>query len=272
MAPKILLSEIVTEAINHNPYASPEQVLDGIVSIMEKEVLPLVIRDLSLPDFPSWAKMTIELKGRKAKKKFRPKETLKEKRAIIQQVEYLKKLNWDGINTSAPSIHFSDHDDLMGIPQLGMSFEIEPKRRRPRAKVPAIESAHRPYASIPFALERKNPFVLSSEIQEKIISDSRFEGLFKNVEVSVRKLIETRNLEAYLNVFSKSDLEIPTWEKYVITINLPSRMSFEERMKIWEIFDLTIRSKIADLAKKADEKTREYLDNMNKKLFVHMEL
>lgn len=272
MASKTLSSEIFTEAINRNPHASTEEILEGFVNIMEIEILPSVIRDLSLPDFPSWAKMAIESRGRKGKKKFRPKETLKEKRAIIQQVEYLKKLNWDGVNTRTPTIYFSDHDDLMGLPQLGKSFEIKPKRRKPKTEVPTIESAHKPYARVPFPSERKNPFVLSNEIQERIISDSLLEGLFKNVEVSIRKLIETRNLEAYLDVSFKSDLEIPTWEKYVITIDLPSRMSFEEKMRIWEIFDLTIRNKISDLAKKVDDKTREYLDNMNKNLFVHMEL
>lgn len=272
MVSQTLFSDILTEAINRNPQASPEDILEGLVNILETEILPSVIRDLRLPPFPSWAKMAIKSRGRKSRKKFQPTETLRQRRAVIQQVEYLKKLNWDGVNTPTPAVHFSDHDDVIGLPQLGMSFEIETRRRRSKTKFPIIELPHKPYARVSFPLERKNPFVLSDEVQERVVSDPLLEGLFKNVEISIRELIETRGLEACLSVSFKSDLEIPTWEKYVIKITLPPRTKFEERMKIWEIFDLTIRNKILELAKKADDKTREYLESTNKNLYVHMEL
>jgi len=272
MSSQTLFSEILTEAMHYNPHASSEQILDGVINMLEKEILPSVIRDLSLPDFPSWARMAIDLKGRKVKKRLRPKETLKEKRAIIQQVEYLRKLDWDGVDTATPTIYFSDHDDLVSRHQLRMPCETKPASYEPRVKTPTFKTAHKPYASFPFPSERRNTLVLSSEVQEKIVSDSRLENLLKNVEISVRRLVETRDLEAYLDVSFKSDLEIPTWEKYVININLPPRTNFDEKMKIWEIFDLTIRNKITGLSKEADDSTKEYLNNINKKLFVHMEL
>lgn len=272
MSPQTLLSEILNEAANLNPHASPQQILEGFFNILEREVLPSVIRDTSLPTFPSWAKITADMKRMRVKKKFRPKETLKEKRSIIQQVEFLRKLNWDGVDTATPNIYFSGHDNLISLPQLGMSFEIKPAPEKSAVKAPSQEIAHKPYSSVPFPSRKRNRFSLSNEIQEKIISDTRLENVFRNVEISIRRLIETRNLETYLDVSSKSDLEIPTWEKYVITVSLPPRMNFDEKMKIWEIIDLTIRGKISDLSKKVDQKTREYLDEINKKLFVHMEL
>lgn len=272
MSSQTFISEILTVAKNHNPQASPEQILKGFIDILEKEVLPYAIRDVSMPSFPSWVKMATDMRGRKIKKKFLPKETLEEKRLVIQQVEYLRKLSWNGVDTETPGAYISDCDDLISPPQLGRSFEIEPILDKPRVKAPSLETAHRPYARVPFPSKRRNRFSISSVIQERIVSDTRLENVLKNIETGIRKLIETRNLEAYLEVYCKSDLEIPTWEKYIITVSPPLRMTFEEKMKIWEVFDLTIRNRISDLSKTADRKTEKYLNEINKKLFVHMEL
>jgi len=277
MNSQTLISKIVTEAMNYNPNASIDDILGGIFTIMEREVLPAVFKGVSLPDFPSWSDIVIESKkGKIIRKGPRPStHLLKERRLIIQQIEYLRqKLDWNGNKTLTTYPYLANFDNLIGIPETGQpSIKMEPKYDGEETRVPFIEDLGKTYPSILPALKPKYQITFSNLVQEKIISNPLFERIFSKIEVSLRRLIEERNLEANVEVFFQSDIEIPNWEKSVITIkDLPLKMTFEDKMKIWEIFDLTVRSRIAELAEEMDENTRKYLKDLNRNLFVHMEL
>lgn len=70
----------------------------------------------------------------------------------------------------------------------------------------------------------------------------------------------------------KSDVEIPSWKKCVLTIHPPSELTFDERMNISTIFDVAIRKTINEMKKEADVTTTDYLKNLNRSMFVHIDL
>lgn len=274
MSTQTLLSEIMTEAKNHNPDASSSEIAQGIVGIMEREILPEVLRDVSLPPFPSWSDMLIESKGRRIRKRFRSREILEERRIILQQIEYVRRgLVWDGTDTIAPTPHFPDFTSVIEVPESGKSSIKEiPKHDGEETQAPTAEIIDKPYPTITPQPKLKSQITLSTEFQEKIITEPLLEQTFKNVEVGIRELIDARNLEANIDVSFRLDFEIPSWKKLVINVGVPSQVDFKDRMNIWTMFDLAIRNKITSLAKDASDDMREYLGNLNKDLFVHIEL
>jgi hypothetical protein len=274
MSSNTIYGQILTEARNHNPEASPDEILNGLVTILENEILPEVLQDMRLPKFPSLSDMLhSESTGRLVKRKFEPTETLRKRRDVIQQIERTKRqLGWDGNNESKVLPYFSNSNDLAVFPELSVSSAERAKSYVEKPEIPIPEKIDEPYPK--FFPPSKLPYqiVLSEAFQKRILSDPMFENIFKNIEISMRSLIASRGLEADISVISLTDFEIPSWEKLVININPLSSMDFKERMNVWTIFDITIRNKMADLAKDADEKTQEFLRNLNKRLYLHIEL
>jgi len=273
MSSQTLYSEILNEVTKHNPHASPGEISAGIIAVMEKEIIPKVIQDLSLPKFPSWTDISIrKSRGRQRKKRFKSATSLEKRRTIIQQIGYMRRqMNWDGDSTSAPTSYFLDSDNGISPPELNMPYIREPIKHDVE-KIEKTEVEDDPYGSLLMPPKAKYLINLSKEFQEKMLSDSLFGDVFRKIEVSIRELIDARNLKINIDVSYRTDLEIPSWKKYVITIDFPPQIKFEERTRIWTILDLTIRNRISELAEKADIEIRKYLKNLNKIFFVHIEL
>lgn len=272
MSSQTLYSEVLSELKRYNPHASPSQISAGIITIMEKEILPRVFRDLSLPKFPSWTDITIrKSRARQARKRYRSIRSLERRRTIIQQVEYMRhQLSWDGDSTSTPPHHFLDSCGGISPPESNTP-SIEEKIGY-LEKIEKIEVGDDPYGTLSLPPKAKYQIVLSKEFQEKMLSDALLEEVFREIEVCTRELIENRNLETNIDVSFRQDIEILSWKKYVITIQFPPLTDFKQRTRIWTILDLTIRKRIAELAERADRNTREYLNGLNKNLFIHIEL
>lgn len=272
MSSQLSFSEIFSELKKYNPHASESEISAGIIEILEKEILPRVLQQMSLTSFPSWRDVAIQESGRRIKKRFRPKESLEERRRIIQQVEYVKReLHWDGGTLPLPILSFPDADNIIGPPESDMP-SAKQLIEHDEKEIETFNERDDPYGRKLSPSREKYQIVLSKEFQEKILSDALFEEVFRKIEVSIRKLINVRNFETNVDVSFRPDLETPSWKKCVITIGLPPQVRFEDRTRIWTIFDLTIRNQIGELAKKGDSDVKEFLYNLNKKLFVHIEL
>jgi len=270
--PQISFNEILVELKKYNPHASADDISAGVISILEREILPRAIRYMTLPDFPSWVDMSIRKSGRLPKKRLKSTESLEKRRITIQQIEGVKReLYWDGGTVSKPTDSFPDAGFIISRPEMNLSSAWQLIQPEEKSVIP-IEQPNDPYGRRLSLPRERFQIVLQKEIQEKIISDVLFEDVFRKIETSIRELVDSRNLEGSIDVSFRTDHEITSWNKYVIAINLPSQIEFKERTKIWTIFDLTIRNKLRELADKADGEMKEYLNDLNKKLFVHIKL
>ena len=48
-----LLEEVTAQIKASNPNASPEEITESILSLLSKEILPAVLKNMSLPKFPT---------------------------------------------------------------------------------------------------------------------------------------------------------------------------------------------------------------------------
>lgn len=284
MATLTLLDEIIAEVRLHNPGATPQEISDGIAAIIGNEILPEVLKNLSLPKFPSYRSVaTAEARSPKGKIRAGTEKpiSLADRRRIIQQVEHVRtKMGWDGTNDVKPRIYIRDSPSLFGTPRTNLLPSIEAMRKEELEKKPDFEKENEPHRkeTINGAFQKmvnqpeRNIIVLSDTAQQKVVSEPIFEAVFKKIEVQLRNLIASRNLKTEVDVICRSDVEIPSWKKCVLTIHPPSELTFDERMNISTIFDVAIRRTIKEMRKDADDTTTEYLKNLNRNMFVHIDL
>jgi hypothetical protein len=284
MAPLTMLDEIIAEVRLHNPSATPEEISEGIAAIIGNEILPEVLKNLSLPKFPSYRSVaTAEARSAGAKIRMGTEKPIKltDRRRIIQQVENVRtQMSWDGVNDAKPKIYVKDSPNLFYAPKTDLLPSLEAMRKGELKRKSDSEKEREPRkkgtvnGTFQKMIEQqeRNIIVLSETAQEKVVSEPIFEAVFRNVEVQLRNLIADRNLKTEIDVSCKSDVEIPSWKECVLTIHPPSDLTFDQRMNISTIFDVTIRKTIAEMGKDADGTTTDYLKNLNRSMFVHIDL
>ena len=277
-----LFGEIISEVRLHNPNATPQEISEGLTAILGKEILPQILKNLSLPEFPSQRSLATERRGsrRKQKTAIATSPDLDSRRRAMQGIEIVRiKLGWDGGDDLLPKVYTANSASLYYSPkaelplvQEGLGEQLEKDSNRkidPQSTKKEIGDGT--LQTTPKLIE-KNLITLSETAQRKIVSDPIFEAFFKNVEVQLRSIIDSRKLETEIDVICKTDEEIPSWNKCVLEVHPPPDIDFNARMNISTIFDITIRKTINDLKKNADDTTLEYLKNLNRNLFVHIDL
>ena len=285
MTSTTLMDELIAEVRLRNPSASPQEVSDGIAAIISQEILPEALRLLSLPKFPSYRSIeTAEARSFKGKR--RPGTDalidLDDRRRVIQQIEYVRtRMGWDGFDDFVPRSHAPDSSSLHYIPKIDLPSSRDALRKEELKEGPDFRKMDQPakkdsvngtFQKMSRPQEKKDIIVLSETAQRKIASEPIFEALFKNVEVQLRNIIASRKLETEIDVVCKTDVEISSWNKCIVTVHPPPDLGFGERMNISTIVDITIRKAIKDLKENADSDTKEYLQNLNRTMFVHIDL
>jgi hypothetical protein len=279
MTSATLLDEIANEARLHNPNATTQQVSDGIVAIISKEILPGVLRNLSLPRFPSY-RSTATAEARSAKRTRRTRTdvpvSLDHRRRVIQQIEHVRiQMSWDGGDDLTPKPHVIDSPYSYYTPKIDLPQPRENLRKEEVKEKTDSKEESKPVDGTFQKMMRqpeKNLIVLSETAQRKIVSEPIFEAVFKNVEVQLRSIIASRKLETEIDVTCKNDDEIPSWNKCIFRVHPPPDLDFNTRMNLSTIFDIAIRKTINDLKKNADSNATEYLQKLNRNLFVHVDL
>jgi hypothetical protein len=285
MTSPTLIDELIAEVRLHNPAATSQEVSDGIAAIMSKEILPGVLKNLSLPKFPSYRSIeTAEARSIKAKRRPGTDTSihLDDRRRIIQQIEYVRtRMGWDGSDDFVPKSHAPDSSSLHYIPKIDLPAPRDALRKEKLKEEPDYRKTGQPteeetvngtFQKMTRPPGKKDIIALSETAQRKIASEPIFEAVFKNVEVQLRNIIASRKLETEIDVVCKTDVEISSWNKCVLRVHPPPNLDFNERMNISTIFDITIRKAIKDLKENADSNTIEYLQNLNRSLFVHIDL
>lgn len=272
-----LVDEMVAQIRLHNPAASPEEISEAIAGILGEEIFPNALKNLTLPQFPSYRVVLAETKKIKERRGAKASDPtgINYRRKIIQQIEYVRtEMGWDGIDDVTPKIRVTNSPTLnyplktdLPQPKEKMKKEIDSKKETEESHKETIHSTNQPMPIKP----EKDVITLSETAQRKIVSEPIFEEVFKNVETKLRGLIESRNLKTEIDVVCKSDFEIPSWNKCVLKVHPPSNLAFTKRMNISTTFDITIRNTIKDLKTSSPEAT-EYLDNLNRNLFVHIDM
>jgi hypothetical protein len=278
MSEQSLFDELVAQIRVSNPNATEDEISDGIDSLLSKEILPIVLKNLSLPKFPSARDESFEAKRLKSSQgsKMEKIAQVHQRRSLIQQVEQVRNaMGWDGINDTTPKMQISNSSSIYPLIRLNFASKNE-KIRKPIKKIEAEsemekETINATAQKINFLID-KNVIDLSESTQRKIVSEPLFETFFKGAEIKMRQAVSTREPETKIEVLCNIDEESPDRTKCLVKIHPRKDLDFKGRMKLSTVFDIIIRTEIRSLQEKADIEGKKYLQGINRNLFVHVDL
>ncbi len=278
MSESSLLYELVAQIRINNPGATEDEISVGIMSILSKEILPSVLKNLSLPKFPSAMDESLETKRLKGLQGSRIEKIAKvhQRRSLIQEIEQVRTaMGWDGIDDLTPRVQVSDSNSIYPFARTHSAsknekikkqiapIEIESETEKETINTTAQKINVRPEINI---------IDLSESTQRKIVSEPLFETFFKGAEVKIRQAVATREPETRIEVLCNPDEESPDRTKCIVKIHPRQGLDFKERMKLSTVFDIIIRTEIKSLLEKSDVDGKKYLQSINRNLFVHVDL
>lgn len=108
----------------------------------------------------------------------------------------------------------------------------------------------------------------SSEIEEIIQRDKHLRTM---LDISVTQIIHLlQQEENYLiHVFYEQDIEVPKWKEVVISVRITER-SYDDKMRLWELIEGKVRTKIEEIRTQLPKKERRRIDRLNEKLSIRV--
>lgn len=278
MIGKSLLAELVTQIQVNNPSVTEDDITEGIIQLLSREILPNVIKNLSLPKFPSAMDEGLEskkLRGIRGSKTGRIAH-VHERRSLIQQVEQVKNvMGWDGVDDIIPKIEVSASNSIY---RFGRIYPLSKNERRKSNEYEDINEPEIEKQIINSTAqklkprEEKNVIALSDSMQTKIVTEPLFETFFKNIEVKMRQAIFNRAPDTTVDVLCDPDQDSPDRLKCLIKIHPPEGLDFKARMNLSTVFDTIVRNEIKFFQEMACPEGRKYFQDINRNLFVHVDL
>ena len=108
-------------------------------------------------------------------------------------------------------------------------------------------------------------------IKSMINSDDGFSKFIRQSELGLREFVQKGNLNLSCNFKLEKDLEIPNWEKIMLTIEfVDEKFDSDEKIKIWDQLDDIIREKINDLINIREDSEKGSIRNFNRKFFIEL--
>ena len=187
-------------------------------------------------------------------------------------------MGWDGVDDTAPKAYISDTPLIYRQFKRDMTSKNEKINRELKNEDTLTIDPSDVKEEIINANTQKlqvtgnvNVIKLSDLAQRKIVSEPLFEEFFERTEKKIRAFIETKEPGILIDVQCDQDEESPSRDKCVIQVHSSSNIDFKQRMKLSTIIDITIRREIKAL-KNAPNGNLQYFQNLNRNLFVHVDL
>jgi hypothetical protein len=264
---------LINELIARNPSASAEELTEGLLRFLAYEAIPQAINQFKLPPTPSPFQLKQEefrkrrtRKTRHAKEKheLELKQQEERHRKMIRIIKLQSQLNGgqEDNTTVVSTFLFKDFYS----PETILRRELQIEEGMPLSTKTFIEAHASPYTiSEKVALP---VIIFDTFIQNLMQSNPIFNIVVVNIENRIRSHEIWQPFEFRFS--HRRDIELPDWEKTIITINVGD-ISFDEKMDLWNEIDKEIRQSIQEIQSQSP-KDGEYLTNLNKTLFTSIEL
>jgi len=107
----------------------------------------------------------------------------------------------------------------------------------------------------------------SPEIDEAIRRDKHLSII---VDVSISQITHLLSQEEnFIHIFYERDVDVPRWKEVVISVYIKER-SYDDKMRLWELIEEKVRTKIEDIRKQMSKNERRKIDRLNEKLSVRV--
>jgi hypothetical protein len=282
-----LLDELVTSALQNNPYRTREELEEGLVQFITQQTLSQSIKHVNLPQLMNPVQLKYEeLRISRYRKSRRDRElnALHARQRLIKNIEKLQGLlnGYEVSNNLIPNeipfqhatteMEWRDAEVISDITIKPPFLQSDVLTQRPTTIVDTPKILELPPSNAirpPKQITKLIPIItLDQHIQEKIVSKPTFRNVIKDIEKCIRSKDEWRTYDFHFSI--EKDIELPTWEKTILTIYF-KKISFDYMMKLWDEIDLEIRKSIIQ-TKNQYETLTDQIDEINTTLFTSAEL
>ncbi|MHA1299105.1 MAG: hypothetical protein ACTSO9_06630 [Candidatus Helarchaeota archaeon] len=270
---------------------SKQELLDLIIYTTENEILSNIISIIDLPPFHD-KKSRLKYQFRKKRIKKRYLDRIKFQNPdfqdnLIQEFRFLKEIihknefeNDDSQQSSVlvqpiGDISSSDYEiTLISASSASSIYRNEQMDGIPFSHDNYLENQ----SEIPSTINKtksmkwKKDITINfhDEIIEIIEKEPFFLLFIRQIELGLRIFAQYFNLNLNCDFYIDTDFEIRDWKKIKLNILLPDeKLTFDEKIKIWDKIDEVIQIKINSLKNLYDETEKiKLIDNYNQKFFI----
>ena len=285
----LILTELTLDVSRANPGASNEEICLALIDEIET-ITSDIMRELELPPPHSPVQMKLEelfLRRLGLRRRRVTGYDPFSQRDFIQDLYYLQK-ELDGHERGSASlvpqvIHRETTDVPPPIPRLEDRNTDRDIWRGAKALITErpglleLEKKLRFQTNLPSESdidELEEPperIILDAEAQKRVMVDSLFADVFRVIETRIRRIGQGDLENASFILSLEKDLEIPTWEKLVVKVDIP-QMGFSQKMDLWDKIGSEVRNSVDELKEYPQPPTEKELANIRKRLFVRMSL
>lgn len=277
------MNEIIRELASTNPDATPAELSDTIVREIERAI-PKAIQRLRLPKPPSPATAKLAQLKLKRMRSLRRSATQKEQstrerfQAEIYRIRY--SLNghevsgtstvtarvWDTSPFRGPDI--SEYDGQPFVTETALPLE----KPDLDARTPPATIRSHPYEAVrrEDSWTRVRQFIFHEDFVRRLEDHTTYWRVAKSIEEAARDFAEQTNADWDFELIAETDIEIPTWKRFILSISTPVA-DLDEKVRQWDLLDTAVRLRIRDLAESYPEHRNDILQ-FGKSLFLKMEL
>jgi len=263
-----LQNHLISEISLLNPGLSPREVSDRIVVLIEKEILPKAIANITLPPLPSPIRIKREeLVAPRYGKSVRVQKLVQARTQFMQDIEKLRS-KFNGTDSANKDFFFGWRNDTQVPPSLEVKYEMEPSKEKLIVKPQII---HKPLDASTSLRVREKELIKPSRlinfdlsINEKIALDVIYERVIGALESNIRSNYSVKTLNIFFKFSIRIDTEDSDRQKTIIYIDIPDK-NFREKMNLWRRIEGSIRDTIKKLDIPDAEKRL-----INRNLFTHI--
>lgn len=113
-------------------------------------------------------------------------------------------------------------------------------------------------------------FSITSEVRDKMRENEYLRMIIDKALIEIRDLPQLSSENYLVHASLERDIEVPDWEEIVVSIRIEER-NFDEKMKLWEIIEQKIRSRIEVIRSQCvNDEQRQIIDEINQDLSVEI--
>src|SRR6266571_3215505 len=262
------MSEALHEVVSVNPHATEGEISSAVIRYLQSSVAS-AIRNVNLPTPPSPAKAALE-KYRALRYRTPRRRSVGARNELIEELYGLKlSLNGHGYMTNTGE-HLKKWNGGSYSDRLTPGLEARLWSARSTTSTPAqlgLETENMIFRK----RQRFSPYHSLTEVEDKTfrlfyhdsfisrLSNPIYQTISKALEERLRDFSERTGLEWEFGLAEESDIELQGWKRFVLRISV-SAGDFEQRLKLWDELDVTIRQLLAELSKEHTNESEKIND------------
>ncbi len=111
----------------------------------------------------------------------------------------------------------------------------------------------------------------STKVEKEMMRDLTFRKFISEIERSLNKFINLKNVKLENQIFFEEDWEIPDYKKLVLSLNFKGIL-FKQEMSLWKMINSITYERIKSMISHSSEEQIRRIKDLKKNFFIKLEM